>query len=205
MVIAVANLKGSTGKTTTALHLGAALAERGHRVALWDLDADQHDLFDMAPSAGLPCYAPQPGGLRAGIEGEPADFHLIECPNRSDMALRRALEISDLVLVPASCESLVIAGVVRLLQTVEKTPAIKARACRLLITMYSSPFRAERDGLQRLSEIEAMQTVIPRAAALPKAAARGLTVFDYVEDAGTGQNAARAFRALAREIETLAQ
>src|SRR5579864_1079488 len=37
-VIAVANQKGGVGKSTTTQNLGFALAERGHRVLLVDLD-----------------------------------------------------------------------------------------------------------------------------------------------------------------------
>jgi chromosome partitioning protein len=41
-VIAVANQKGGTAKTTTVIHLGAAIAELGHKTLLVDLDPQGH-------------------------------------------------------------------------------------------------------------------------------------------------------------------
>ena len=46
--IAITNNKGGTGKTTTALNLGASLARRGFRVLLVDLDAQ----FNLGMAAG---------------------------------------------------------------------------------------------------------------------------------------------------------
>ncbi len=41
-IIAVANQKGGVAKTTSVVHLGAAIAEQGHKVLLVDLDPQGH-------------------------------------------------------------------------------------------------------------------------------------------------------------------
>jgi chromosome partitioning protein len=89
-VIAIANEKGGVGKTTTALSLGAALAERQERVLLIDLD----------PQANLTLGV----GLRPGqAEASVADV-LLGDAGLADVAL--ATQVPRLALAPASDELL---------------------------------------------------------------------------------------------------
>lgn len=54
-VIAFMNQKGGVGKTTTAVNVGAALAEQGQRVCLVDLDPQAHLTinYGIDPSSGI--------------------------------------------------------------------------------------------------------------------------------------------------------
>ena len=84
--IAVSNEKGGVAKTTTALSLGAALAELGNRVLLIDLDAQAN----LTLALGL-----EPG------ESEMTSSNVM-LDNEAIMNVSRKTDVSNLDLIPSS-------------------------------------------------------------------------------------------------------
>ena len=59
-IVAIANQKGGVGKTTTAVNLGAALAEAGKRILIVDLDpqANATSSFGLQGAEDVSLYEP---------------------------------------------------------------------------------------------------------------------------------------------------
>jgi chromosome partitioning protein len=109
MILTVGNTKGGVGKTTLALNLAIARAIGGKDV--WLIDGDRQGTAQMAVNIradsghlpGISC-ASYPDGqtLRAQVQQQAKKFDeiIIDCGGRDSTALRAALILSDVLLVP---------------------------------------------------------------------------------------------------------
>ncbi len=113
-IMAVANQKGGVGKTTTAVNLGAALAELGYRVLVVDLDPQgnattglginvgnlEHSIYDVLLNDLLLEDCIEPTSVRnlfvapATIDLAGAEIELVPTFSR-ELRLRRAIERLD--------------------------------------------------------------------------------------------------------------
>jgi chromosome partitioning protein len=102
-VIAIGNQKGGVGKSTLAVHLSAALGEKGRQCLIWDLDMNRGSTLQL----GIPKEMPVLGSYEVltGMEDpvevvvQNGDFEDIEFPrNVYLIPARRNLEGIDAVL-----------------------------------------------------------------------------------------------------------
>jgi len=109
MIVTVGNTKGGVGKTTIAVNLAIARALSGREV--WLIDGDRQGTAQTAISIraeaghapGIAC-ATYPDGptLRAQVQQQAAKFDdiIIDAGGRDSTALRAALVLSDVLLIP---------------------------------------------------------------------------------------------------------
>ena len=117
-IIALGNEKGGTGKSTTAVHLGVALAHAGFRTAMLDLDARQRtsaryleNRARFAATHGVSLPTPDHITIPEGPDAEAQlqmrlqqaaaiDFLLIDTPGRDSPLTRAALARADTIITP---------------------------------------------------------------------------------------------------------
>lgn len=88
-IVAIANQKGGVGKTTTAVNLGAAVAEMGHRILLVDLDpqANATSSFGLQGVENVSLYEPLLGEVSITEKIFPTNRdHLFIVPADLDLA-----------------------------------------------------------------------------------------------------------------------
>src|SRR5580692_838867 len=123
MNIVVSNVKGGVGKTTTAVYLAGAAAQRG-RGAVYLVDADRQassaEWFETVPIPGVELVEAPSERTVAKAMGRGEGIAVVDTPPGDERIVRAALARADAVVIPTR------AGGVepnRVVATLEMTPS----------------------------------------------------------------------------------
>lgn len=123
-IITFAQQKGGAGKTTVLVHLAAAWAEAGRRVALIDLDPQR----SLSRWAGLRADPALPliesKDYRAASDMKAAakahDYVLVDCPGAASSLLEAVVRESDLVVAPCQPSVMDVWATASVIETAKK-------------------------------------------------------------------------------------
>ena len=182
--IALANLKGGCGKSTTALHLAHGIARAQCKVLLvdadpqgsasdWGASRDDKPPFQIVAMKGnihrdLPDLASQ------------YDHTVIDTPPRTDAVVRSAVLAADLVLCPLSPSSFDLWGLQQSLELIEQARGFKpdlGAALVLAKAVVGTSITSEITEVIKEFEFPLLATVIHQRIAFAESAS-GQTVFE---------------------------
>jgi chromosome partitioning protein len=191
-IIAVANQKGGSGKTTVSMQLAGAIARRGNRVLVVDADP-QGTATRWAASAGddnpFPASVIGLSAANAKVHREVKKFiddygHIIiDCPPAADSPVpQSALLIADLVLVPIIPSPLDMWAAVGIRQVILNVADLnEGLRSRLVLNQCQPNTTLAQETLEVLPEfgIELAKTQIRHRQVYRQSAVFGQTVHDF--------------------------
>lgn len=192
MIITVGNTKGGVGKTTISLNLAIARARSGRDV--WLIDADRQATASTAlairaesgqqPTIASALYT-EGSLLRSQVLHQKNKFQdiVIDAGGRDGSALRAALSISDLVLIPFQPRSIDIWALRDVADLVEEVRSIGHDLQAMgVLSMADSQGQDNKDAAAALEDYPAityMDAPICRRKSVANAIGAGLGVAEY--------------------------
>lgn len=193
MILTVGNTKGGVGKTTLALNIAIARALAGRDVWLVDGDLQRTALTAIAIRSeagrepGIAC-ASYPDGptLRGQVRQMAGKFDeiIIDAGGRDSSALRAALVLTDVLLVPLQPRSYDVWALDDMAGLVDEARSVRDGLRAYAVLNCADPGEAVRDNLEaaeavrELPQFDYLDTPIRRRKAYANAAGSGLSVLE---------------------------
>ena len=193
MIVTVGNTKGGVGKTTLAVNLAIARALAGRDV--WLIDADRQGTAqtaisiraDAAHEPGIAC-ASYPDGptLRAQVMQQQSKFQdiIIDAGGRDSTALRAALVLSDVIVVPFQPRSYDVWALNDIAALIDEARSVRDGLRAVAVLNCADPGEASTDNAEAAAAVadvpqfEYLPTPIRRRKAFANAAGAGLSVLE---------------------------
>ena len=193
MIVTVGNTKGGVGKTTLAVNIAIARALTGRDV--WLIDGDRQGTAQTAIAIraeaghqpGIAC-ATYPDGptLRSQVQQQRAKFDdiVIDAGGRDSTALRAALTLSDVLLVPFQPRSYDVWALEDIAALIEEARSVRDGLRAYAVLNCADPGEASADNVgaeeavAQVPQLELLNAPIRRRKSFSNAAGQGLSVLE---------------------------
>jgi chromosome partitioning protein len=193
MIITVGNTKGGVGKSTLALNLAIARALAGRDV--WLIDGDRQETAQTSITIrsesnhqpGIACSSyPEGQTLRAQVQQQAGKYGdvIIDAGGRDSTALRAALVLSDVLVVPFLPRSVDVWALADIAALVDEARSVRDGLRAVAVLNCADPGDASTDNTEAaaavsdLPQLEYLPTPIRRRKAFANAAGQGLSVLE---------------------------
>ncbi|EKN6008497.1 chromosome partitioning protein ParA [Yersinia enterocolitica] len=194
MIVTVGNTKGGVGKTTLAVNLAIARALAGRDV--WLIDGDRQGTAqtaisiraDAGHSPGIACATyPDGATLRAQVQQQAGKFDdiIIDAGGRDSTALRAALVLSDVLIVPFQPRSYDVWALNDIAGLVEEARSVRDNLRAVAVLNCADPGEHSTDNdeaaaaVADVPQFEYLATPIRRRKSFSNAAGAGLSVLEF--------------------------
>lgn len=193
MIVTVGNTKGGVGKTTLALNLAIERALAGRDV--WLIDGDRQGTAQTAISLradagrapGIACAQYTDGAtLRAQVKHQGQKFQeiVIDVGGRDSTALRAALVLSDVLLVPFAPRSLDVWALADICALIDEARSVHDGLKAFAVLNLADPGGADNTeaaaAVADFPQLVYLDAPIRRRKAIANAAGQGLSVLEAI-------------------------
>lgn len=191
MIVTIGTTKGGVGKSTLATNAAIGRAIEGRRVWLIDGDrqATSHLVMQARAQAGhlplMPCdHLPDGEALHAKVMAEARNYDdvVIDAGGRDSSALRAALLVSDVLLVPTAPRALdfwALDDMAPLIAEARRlNPALRVLVALNCADTTGSDNKAAAEALAALPSMEYLDAPVTRRKSIAAASAQGLSVLE---------------------------
>lgn len=192
MIVTVGNTKGGVGKTTLALNLAIARAIAGRDV--WLVDGDRQGTAEIAlslragngKSPAIACAKYEEGStLRPQVLHQSSKFDdvIIDAGGRDSSALRAAISLSDVLLVPFAPRSFDVWALSDISKLVEVARETNQGLKAYVVLNCADPSGQDNEDAAAAAadfpQLEYIVAPIRRRKAIANAAGQGLSVLEF--------------------------